>query len=1562
MPLDLTGIENKNQFYSDHYLAAIFEGDLRPLFDEWSRQEQEQGVTTPQDKLKGLARSYLRMRREYFETSDLSERLALQREWYSRLLEALGFTFVPATIQMEEGVVLPALAMLNRANGEPDLWVLETANPSADEADPLELAILPEQCANPENPDAAPTEMTWEEILTKVVFGAEEPPRWVLLCGPGEVLLLDRTKWSQKRLLRFDLEQVFGRAESSTLRATAALLHRDSVCPPGRVSLLDTLDENSHKHAYTVSADLKYSAREAVEILGNEAVWYIKDKARSGAYDRIDEKKLTQECLLYLYRLLFLFYVEAREELKYAPMKSDEYRTGYSLESLRALAETPLSTEEAREGTYMHESLQRLFRLVFEGYQHELQTPAGYHNTFKMEPLRSDLFDPAQTPILNRVRMRNKTLQKVIELLSLSRERRNARRGRISYAQLGINQLGSVYEGLLSYTGFFAEEDLYEVKKPDEEYDPLKQAFFVPAAALPKYKEEEKSFDEQGRLRKHPKGSFIYRLSGRDRQKSASFYTPESLTHCTVKYALKELLKDKSADDILKLNICEPALGSGAFANEAINQLAEVYLEWKARETDRTIRHEDYLIEKQKVKAFLADNRVFGADLNPVAIQLAEVSLWLNTIYPSHTIPWFGGQLVAGNSLVGARRQVFTKQQLESRSRDWLEAVPERVPIGHARHAGQIWHFLTPDKAMAEYSDRDVRNMLPEDDQRIRDWRKGFCARFDARDTRALDRLSAAVDVLWQQHTADLRKVREETGHSFPVFGQEENPLFSEKGHRLTTQQRRDILEQRILGRGSSLATPYQRLKMAMDYWCGLWFWPMDQSALLPSRDEFLLEMQMILEGSSVEEGSPLLGPEQMDLIAEAAPVRQEQLRMTDVLGHVNLEELCADHPRLTLVDALAHKHRFLHWELEFADVFEDSGGFDLILGNPPWIKIEWNEGGVMGDFEPLYLLRDSQFAASELTRLREEALGRFPGLRSAYLAEFCEYTGLQNFLNASQNYSELSGSQSNTYKCFLVTAWYISSQKGVQAFLHQEGPYDDPNGGQLRQMIYRRLRFHFQFQNGLNLFPEVAHREKYSVNVHGPLHSPCFIHISNLFKPSTVDACFAHDGAGSCVGIKDDEDKWNTAGHRDRIIEVDEDVLELFAQLYDRPGTPSSEARLPTLHARELVDVLRKFAEYPRRLGDIEGHYARTVMWDEANAPRAGTIRRETRFPNDISEWILSGPHLGVANPLQKTPRSVCTEKSHYDLVDLTQIPGGYLPRTNYVPASDRETYLARSPKVSWGANTPMTEHFRVMARTMLSIGAERALYAAIYPPGVGHIDGCFALAFERTENLVIFAGTAASIPIDFIVKSSGKTHFRDELARQLPLLDSAVSRSICSRTLMLNCLTEKYADLWCSCWNQEFLRQGWAHQDSRLDTARFSGLTPRWSWASPVRSDFERRQTLLEIDVLVSRALGLKLNELLTIYRIQFPVFRQYERETFYDRNGRIVFLAGDRAYGLSRPEWQGVKEMQSGTVERRIQDDTLPGGPRDKVITYVAPFDCPDREAGYAEAWAFFEQEGM
>ena len=85
-----------------------------------------------------------------------------------------------------------------------------------------------------------------------------------------------------------------------------------------------------------------------------------------------------------------------------------------------------------------------------------------------------------------------------------------------------------------------------------------------------------------------------------------------------------------------------------------------------------------------------------------------------------------------------------------------------------------------------------------------------------------------------------------------------------------------------------------------------------------------------------------------------------------------------------------------------------------------------------------------------------------------------------------------------------------------------------------------------------------------------------------------------------------------------------------------------------------------------------------------------------------------------------------------------------------------------------------------------------------------------------------------------------------------------------------------------------------------------------------------------------------------------------RQYEKETYYDRNGRIIYLAGDSAYGLRSPEWRQKKGTTTGTISRVIQDDTLPSGPRERVIEYVAPFDRCDREQDYATAWKFFEEQ--
>jgi hypothetical protein len=1689
------GIANENEFYGHHYLAEVFQGDIKALIDQWNAAE-EAGVQdkrspdssaihnssfiihpfpfrAPHRRLGGLGGKWFGAVSAFARLKDPADRLRAHAALHQPLLEALGYRVQPRQLELQAGQPVPVWSVLGKDGDPPRLLVVPSFDPKADDdADIFEHRPTLLDAPPPLHPSS---------FIIHTCFSADHPPRFILLVGLTEWLLLDRYKWPNNRLLRFDWNEILDRKEPHTLQAAAALLHRDSLAPETGESLLESLDSNAHKHAFGVSEDLKYALRSAIELLGNEAVAQLRKKAqesKQGFYsgkDAVDPGELSLECLRLVYRLMFLFYIEARPDLGYVPIRSSNiYAKGYSLESLRDLEMVPLQTTEAREGRYFDATLRQLFRLVREGCgasQERALIAGSEKEVFSLAPLDSRLFDEGATPLLNQVTFPNHIWQQVIKGMSLSRGKR---KGRVSYQLLSINQLGAVYEALLSYRGFFAQEDLYEVKPEPKKKakaasdddddadggdaddddsgsadsssgditlggDDLDSAWFVPASRIRDYKPTEivHDLDDQGRraMRKYPRDTFIYRLAGRDREKSASYYTPQVLTRCLVKYALKELIGERpgdpnwrSADEILRLTICEPAMGSMAFGNEAVNQLAEAYLERKQAELKKRIPHDQYATELQKVRMFIADRNLFGVDLNPIATELAEVSIWLNAIYgePSEDgqppkparVPWFGYQLFTGNSLVGARREVYPADRLKKQAKDslWFNLAPKRLdPQNPARSENEIYHFLLPDPGMADYSTgakAPAAQLYKEDFERLKAWRKDFTAPLEPHEIQRLRQLSTAIDALWAEHAKLMAEDRQKTEDPLSLW-----PHTATVETRLSRAEKEEIRTKHLLNRDDDLATPYRRLKLVMDYWCALWFWPITQSASLPSREQWWMEIGAILEGNIVdvtvqhellltgsagtagEKNQPHLldAPGSQPMLLDAP---SQQPRLHDKYGQLRISRLRQHFPRIATVEAASSRLRFFHWELAFADVFASRGGFDLVLGNPPWLKVTWEEAGILGEVNPLFAIRN--LSATEISKLRADAFGRFPNLQEAWTSELEEAEATQGFLNATQNYPLLKGMKSNLYKCFLPLGWKLNSENGVAGFLHPEGPYEDPKATMLREVLYRRIRSHFQFVNEGHLFAEVHNMTKYSINVYGPQRAEIwFNNISNLFTPSTIEASFSHDGSGQVEGYKDANGRWSIAGHRDRIIRIDEAHLAVFSQLYDASETPPSCARLTGIHSIQLASVLSKLAACEYRLASVDDQFFSTGMWHETNQQQDGTIirsdDRRAHFVEFPEQLVFSGPHFFVANPFNKTPRHICDGNKQYDPIDLEVLTDDYLPRTNYRPALDREEYVRLIPQVPWldeGEITakPVTNYFRVVNREMIGSSSERTLAVTLIPPGIAHVNTVLGHAFRTNRLMIQMLSFSQSLVADYFVKSTGLGHAYISLIKQLPIARD-LSADLAARTLALNCLTTHYAPLWEELFDPGFREESWSQPDNpRLPQGFFRDLTPQWQRHCALRSDYARRMALVEIDVLVARELGLTLDELQLIYRVQFPVMQQYERDTWYDRHGRIVFTNSKGLVGVGLPRkrgkkdpeitltlpdglgkiprpiqgWEELRQLQESghlpdgsTATTTVTDDTLPGGPRQVERRYEAPFALASREDDYEKAWSFFER---
>lgn len=1090
-----------------------------------------------------------------------------------------------------------------------------------------------------------------------------------------------------------------------------------------------------------------------------------------------------------------------------------------------------------------------------------------------------------------------------------------------------MTELGQVYEGLMSYHGFIAQEDLYEVAPKG---DASKGSWVVPtrdADSVPpdSFVMETKLMDEGGTAkvrREHPAGSFVFRQSSRDRERSASFYSPQVITEFTVGQAidvLKEEGRITTSEDVLNLTICEPAMGSGAFAVEAVRQLAELYLTLRETELDQQVDPEMRTIEIQKIKAHIALHKVYGVDLNPTAVELAEISLWLDTMTSQLKAPWFGLHLRHGNSLIGALRATYSPTQLNKRG--WLSAVPRREPVhnlaaaidagepGDANSAGRIHQFLLPSATWGAAADaKDLKTLAKDEITAMKAWRKSVTGKQPTKEqTKQLLNLAARVETLWAITLSKMRIAEDQIRRDIDLWGR--------NSEHTANNVRREQIEQELL---FDRAGAYRRLRLAMDAWNALTFWPLTATKVLPDFDEWISTLTDLL-------GTDITAKDANQTRLGTASDWDELVRLerTEIglSGARDIDTVMANHPWLATAEQVAKEQAFFHWDLDFAAVFA-RGGFDLQVGNPPWVRPRTDLDALYSEVDPWFSLAHKPTQA--VKNARRAQWNEDEATRVIVYQGLGESVATSAVLSDVTRYPHLVGQQPDLYRGFMERTWGNASADGVISLLHPESHFTEKKAASLRRGAYLRLRRHWQFINELSLF-DVHHLVSYGIHVYGPVQdTPNFRHATSLYHPSTVAESLKHDGSGELPGFKDDNHNWDLRPHRDRIQIVDEHTLKVWHSILEDDTVPHIESRMVYTVNTEAAAVLEKLAAAPR-IRELGLQFSRG--WDESIDKKKGYFDTGWAHPASWDDVILQGPHLGVSTPMIKQPNPTLKHNQDWSEVDLEAMPADFIPATALQP--DRQAKPSYDADYTHhlqpGGRIADRDQFRFAWRKMAATTGYRTLYPALIPTGSAISGAAISgTALSETAMTVLTGASLSALVSDFVVRATGVANIYAQTIESLPFsVRSDLSSVLKALYLRLNGLTEAYALLW-----EELMGEAWG-----VDT--------------PLRKDEERRAAQVEIDAIVALSLGVTADELCMIYRTQFSVMRRYDQEDRFDANGRKVPKEILKADAVLK---DGARLSEAGRTWTHPQSGV------EYVFEYQ--FRQLDREADMREAYKRFE----
>jgi N-6 DNA Methylase len=634
---------------------------------------------------------------------------------------------------------------------------------------------------------------------------------------------------------------------------------------------------------------------------------------QSGA---LSTKDYFNQLLRLVYRLIFLLTVEERGVLH--PDAAEEknkalYAAGYSLRRLR---ERSVKRSAHDRFADLWEVTKVVFRGV-DGGEQRLGLPA-----------LGGIFAKAQCPALDVAKLENRAL--LLAVFKLSWLREDSGLARVNWRDMGPEELGSVYESLL--------ELVPQITKDGRQF----------------------AFATGGETK------------GNTRKTTGSYYTPDSLVQVLLDSALEPVVNDTIAkhpenqvEALLGLSIVDPACGSGHFLLAAARRLAVHVARLSVNGTPSAAEYRHALRQ-------VVGRCIYGVDLNPMAVELCKVSLWMEAVEPGLPLTFLNSHIQHGNALIGTTPELMAK------------GIPDAA-----------WEAIEGD-------DKKIASVLKKRNKE------------SAKGQRSLDTLwPKPSDTEAQAVARAVAEIEAASDASPEALAKKESQWDG------------------VLG-----SAEYRHQKLVADAWCAAFVWP------------------------------KLAGE-----LAEVAPTNDLWRQLRDRQGLP---------PPLTTqtVGELAEQYRFFHWNMQFPQVFV-KGGFDVVLGNPPWDKIQPEEGKFFADLRP-------DIASAATAKVRKALIAALPkddlSTHRLWVAYKRQVDGTCHFLGSSGRLLFAGDGNLNSYRIFTESAAQFVAPLGSVGLVAQSGLATDESGKELFDFLLRggRLCRFLDFENREAFFPDVDSRMRF--------------------------------------------------------------------------------------------------------------------------------------------------------------------------------------------------------------------------------------------------------------------------------------------------------------------------------------------------------------------------------------------------------------------------------------------------------------------------------------------------